>query len=102
PLGRTAQTKVGQVKERHAVRGLVLDSANRVLLMQMQLPGRPKIWVTPGGGIENGETKEQAIVRELREELGDIAIDIGAPIWFGAADVPLFTDDEIIRIHETY
>ena len=89
------------MKERNAVRGLVLDSQNRVLLMQIKFKGRDKMWVAPGGGIEEGEKKEEAIARELREELGPIAIEIGPQIWFGAADVPLY-DDELIRLRETY
>jgi mutator protein MutT len=43
----------------------------------------------PGGGVDAGETPEQAIVREIREELG-IAVRPLRHVWtWAAADRPL-------------
>lgn len=42
--------------------------------------GQPNYWVLPGGGVENLESTEQAVLRELREEagiLGKIQFRIG-------------------------
>lgn len=38
---------------------------------------KPPIWITPGGGIEPGESPAEAAVREFLEETG-IAIDVAS------------------------
>lgn len=65
PVGRT-------ITYRNAVRVLLLDLSDRVLLFLDSDPGLTGStwWMTPGGGIDPGETESQAAVRELREETG--------------------------------
>jgi 8-oxo-dGTP pyrophosphatase MutT (NUDIX family) len=52
------------------VAGAVLVSGGRFLLEHRTAPER--VWDTPGGKLEPGESAEAALVRELHEELGVI------------------------------
>ncbi len=65
---------------REAVRALLVDDRGRVLTMRWERPGNTW-WITPGGGVENGESDEQALRRELLEEVGLREFELG-PLVF--------------------
>jgi len=67
--------------ERVAVRALVLDEQDRALLLRWARPAGSSFWITPGGRIEPGETEAEALRRELKEEVGLAAVDIGPCLW---------------------
>lgn len=57
---------------RRTARVLVVDDRDRVLLFSDRDPGIPGSgwWMTPGGGVDDGESDLGAAVRELAEETG--------------------------------
>jgi TDG/mug DNA glycosylase family protein len=67
--------------DRSAVRALVLDRHDRVLLVQFRDDQGQVWWATPGGGIDDGESDETAIRRELIEEAGLVDFELGPEIW---------------------
>lgn len=59
------------VVRRETVRVLVLDPDGRLLLFRDSDPNTgASWWITPGGGIDPGESELDAVVRELEEETG--------------------------------
>jgi 8-oxo-dGTP pyrophosphatase MutT (NUDIX family) len=59
-------------RRRRTVRLLVVDDSERLLLFRDTDPGLPgtRWWITPGGGVDPGESDLEAGVRELEEETG--------------------------------
>ena len=65
---------------REAVRVVLLDEDENVILVRFW-DGQQSWWCPPGGGLESGESHEDAARREISEELGLTAFALGPCIW---------------------
>lgn len=79
---------MSQERLRSAARAIVVDEAERVLLVRIGEGGRA-IWLTVGGGVEDGESDEEALRRELAEEAGLEAFELGPLVWTRTVRAPL-------------
>jgi 8-oxo-dGTP pyrophosphatase MutT (NUDIX family) len=63
-------------------RVLVIDEQNRLLLVLIVDPKTRdgRFWMTPGGGVDPGESFEAGALRELWEETGIVA-PLGPCVW---------------------
>jgi 8-oxo-dGTP diphosphatase len=72
---------VSGLRLRIAARAVVVDEDERVLLVLFDFGERGRVWATPGGGIDEGESDEDAIRRELAEEAGLADFELGPLVW---------------------
>jgi len=78
------------------VGAVIRDRAGRLLLiLRGHEPGKG-LWSIPGGRIESGETDEQAVVREVREETG-LTVTCGRLL--GSAELP-GRDGAVIEVRD--
>ena len=102
-------------KEIEVVAGIIYCD-NKILCTQRDKSKNDEVsykWEFPGGKIESGETREEALKREIKEELG---IDINIQNFFMEVvyDYPLFklkmytyvcstqTEDIELMVHKDY
>jgi TDG/mug DNA glycosylase family protein len=84
-------------EEREAVRAVVVDADDRVLLLSWENPAG-RWWITPGGGIRAGEAEETALRRELLEEVGLREFDVGPLVFERTHVIPW--GERLVRQHE--
>lgn len=68
--------KIGQTSFRVTVAAILFDDQRRILLLDHVFRGKNR-WGVPGGFINNGEQPEEALRRELREEVSIEIDDVG-------------------------
>jgi 8-oxo-dGTP pyrophosphatase MutT (NUDIX family) len=95
---------------RKSIRILLLNDKNELLLMcvedfDISSPGgtrNKRFWCTIGGGIESGESLQQAALRELYEETGIETkdIELGPLVWYGEVD--LMIKGTLTRLQESF
>ena len=69
PSGRDATREI--VEHSHAVCIVPIDNdGNVVLVRQYRKPAEDALLEVPAGGVEDGELSEEAVLRELQEEIG--------------------------------
>ena len=69
--------KMGDEKFNYRVSAIIISNG-RILAMYHDKPS--EYYSLPGGRVMMGETAEQAMVREIQEELG-VSLKISRPLW---------------------
>lgn len=77
------------MRVRKSARVVLLNDRNEVFLLRHQ-DSRRTYWVTPGGGVEEGETWKGAALREMWEETGISGVPLGPCLWTREKAVTMF------------
>ncbi|MFE0749449.1 NUDIX hydrolase [Gordonia sp. NPDC058843] len=79
-----------------AVGALITDDAGRILLVLRRNEPSAGHWSLPGGKVELGESLEQAMIREVREETG-LVVTVGEPAI--QLEIPV-GDGRVYEVHD--
>lgn len=86
---------------RLAVKLLLLDTDDRLLLIRSKDPNtHTDCWYPVGGGVEPGETLQDAAAREAYEETGLTTLPIGRHVW--RRDHTYQFDCRTVQVHEEW
>lgn len=92
------------MKVRKSARAIVLNQNNQIFLFQYKfdyLVDNKAIWITPGGSLEEGEFFEDALKRELFEELG-VQITEDCPEVYYRNPLYIMKNGEVIQSVEKF
>ena len=79
-------------EQRQAIVAVLRRDERVLVILRGPAAQRPGYWAPLSGKIEPGETQEQAVVREVREEVGLTVVPL-AKVWESE------TDDRRFRLH---
>lgn len=75
---------------------LIIRQENKVLLVRHKKNGR-KYWLLPGGGLEYGETIEDAAIREMKEET-NLDVKVG-DLLFVCESIPPDRHRQVLNLY---
>ena len=96
-----SDTSQGTPLHRTIAVGLVWNRKGELLFCRMS-PDRgvfPGQWGFPGGGLEPGETMEQALVREMKEEIGVDVEDVRPAFFKDCLHEKAFADGTVRQVY---
>lgn len=65
---------------RVSIKALILDKSRKKFCITLENNG---LWELPGGGLDHGESSEESLKRELKEEMGLIVTEVSSfPSYF--------------------
>ena len=88
----------GKIYYREAVRGIIIKES-KILLIYSEKNGDYKL---PGGGIEEGETPEEALIREFQEASGVRVVVFVIILEVMEYDEGQFDDCDVFKMLSTY
>ena len=81
-MSTPGSTATPPLTPRPSARVLLFDPIGRVFLVCYRSPRtKRRWWITVGGGLNPGESFEDAALRELREETGIDGVPLGPCVW---------------------
>ena len=98
-----AEGETPEPYQRTAAYGVVTSERGVLLTELSGLTSAPGRWTLPGGGLDAGETPEQALHREVWEESGQVIsevrlLDLHTSHWIGRAPSGRLEDFHAVRI----